>query len=412
MRFLVLSDAAATTGFARAVHSIFERMVRDYGHEIHVLAVNYRGDDFPSMLDPSVKTPLRLYVPTLGKADDLYGTTRIVELLGKLMPDVVFILNDPQVILQMLFENPYDPERALLQHFMTLSYIPCDGINLPPAWPNTLTKVSNVVAMSKFGQAQYPGSQMVYHGVDTDQWWPIAERPITISTGDVLKTKRDCKKAFGFDPKGFLVGRIDTNSGRKDYPASWKALVPFMKRHAEVQVHFHCAASNARSGVNISAMISREPEIDRKRFFTPDLHSTFIGWPQRDMNALMNAFDVFLSTSRGEGFGLSLAEAGACGIPILAQNVSAIPEVVGPGGILVEPQRLITVPSGEDNWLADIDAFTDGLERLRESAGLRRTLGEKGVEHVRASFSWDVAAEMMNGFLTALGHSQPLSPAA
>lgn len=397
MKILVLSDGGCTTGFGRVVHSIFERMVRDYGHEVHVLAVNHRGDDFMSLLDPTQKTPLRLYMPNKVKGDDIYGTTRILELLGSVQPDVVFSLNDPQVILQLLFENQYDPRRDLLQYRPITSYIPCDGINLPPEWAEKLGKVARVVTMSKWGQAQYPGSEMVYHGVDVEQWWPVAEKPIAVSTGAVLKTKKDCKEAFGFDPKGFLVGRIDSNSGRKDFPATWKALVPVMKRHKDIQVHFHCSASNAQSGVRLQAMFSREPAI-ADRFFVPDLHSSFIGWAQRDMNALMNAFDLFVSTSRGEGFGLSLAEAAACAIPVVAQNVSAIPEVVGGGGVLIEPQRLITVPSGEDNWLADIDAFSDAIEHLYESRGARRDIGQKGVAHARKNLNWDVATKAFNGF--------------
>jgi glycosyltransferase involved in cell wall biosynthesis len=68
----------------------------------------------------------------------------------------------------------------------------------------------------------------------------------------------------------------------------------------------------------------------------------------------------------------------------------------------LEPQRLITVPSGEDNWLADIDAFSDALEHLYDSRGARRDLGEAGLEHVRKSFSWDAAASRFDESIEAL----------
>jgi glycosyltransferase involved in cell wall biosynthesis len=128
------------------------------------------------------------------------------------------------------------------------------------------------------------------------------------------------------------------------------------------------------------------------------------------MNVLMSAFDIFVSTSRGEGFGLTLAEAAASGCPIVAQNVSAIPEVVGPGGILLEPKDTFTVPSGEDVWLPDIPAFTDAIERLYHSKGLRRDLGTAGVEHVRKSFSWDAAARAFDKYITELEHFEPPVP--
>ena len=124
-----------------------------------------------------------------------------------------------------------------------------------------------------------------------------------------------------------------------------------------------------------------------------------MGWPEQDVVGLLNAADVFITTSRGEGFGLTIAEALAVGVPVIAQNVSAIPEVVGPGGILIDPQREITTPSGKDQWLANVDAFTDALEQLYRSKPTRRELGEAGREHVVKSFSWDRSTEQFSGHI-------------
>jgi glycosyltransferase involved in cell wall biosynthesis len=396
------------------MHAIGERLVRDYGHDIHVLAVNYQGDYFPSILEPDKPTFLKLYNPKKFLGTDTYGQSRVIELLGLLGEsveglDVVFVLQDPQVLLQLLFENGYDPDRYLLRYRPIISYLPCDGTNFPPAWTETIPLVTNVVAMSKWGQQHYAGSKLVYHGVDTDRFWPIAERPITMSNGDVLKSKTDCKRAFGFDPDSFVIGRVDKNSGRKDWGALIRTVGPLMKKYKNIEFYAHCAPSEKVTGADIPLTFSRFLPADQiaTRVHQPGLHNTFIGWSQQDMNALYNAFDIFVSTSRGEGFGLTNAEAVACGIPVVAQNVSAIPEVVGPGGILVEPSGvMVTVPSGEDLWMPDVAAFTDAIERLYHSRGLRRDLGEKGVAHARANFSWDFAAARFDEFIRALAESQ------
>lgn len=397
-KILWFGDAGAHTGFGRVTHSIGERLVADYGHDVHVLAINYRGDHFD--------TNLKLYRPDMHVAKDIFGTSRIVEMMAKVEPDVVVMLHDPHLLIQMLFENKYDTERVLLRYRPILTYIPCDGTNLPPAWPEILGNTTKITAMSEWGKSQYPGSKLVYHGVDTDQFWPVKDRPITVSSGVTLKSKRDCKKAFGFDPDGFLVLRVDKNSGRKDFAATWQALVPVMKRHRDIQVHFHCTAKNADNGVNLYALYARSAAegVDRDRFFNPDQHDTFTGWPQQDLNALYNAADLFVTTSRGEGFGLTIAESLACGVPVIGQNVSAIPEVIGPGGILIEPQRLVTVPSGEDVWLADVEAFSAAIERAYLSAGLRRDLGEAGRQHV-TKFTWDFAAARFNEYIEELASS-------
>ena len=56
-KVLWLGDAGCHTGFARVTHAIGERLVRDFGHEVHVLAINYDGGD-------PWDTPLKMYVPT------------------------------------------------------------------------------------------------------------------------------------------------------------------------------------------------------------------------------------------------------------------------------------------------------------------------------------------------------------
>lgn len=403
-KVLWLGDAGCHTGFGRVTHSIAERLVTEYGHEIHVLALNFRGDDFPSTLDPSQKTPLWLYRPNVWKGDDFYGDTRIIEMLAKVTPDVVVFYNDPNVILRQLFSNTYDPDRILLQYRPIISYVPCDGTNLPVEWQR-LQKVTNMVVMSQYGKSMYPSARLVYHGVDTEQFWPVSERPIVTSTGIECRTKQDCKEAFGFDKDGFLILRVDKNSGRKDFGATFKAVVPVMKRHEDIQVHFHTQSKQMQSGVDLEVLIQREPDIAAKRWFLPGMTDSWIGWDQVDLNALYNAADLFVSTSRGEGYGLTLVESLACGVPVIAQNVSAIPEVVGPGGLLIEPQRLITVPSGEDIWLSDIEAFSDAIEFLYSNPERRAELSEAGVKHVRDLFSWDEATKQFDLYIRALEES-------
>ena len=395
-KILWLGDAGCHTGFAKVTHSVGERLVRDYGHEVHVIAINYDGDPWD--------TNLQLYRPNIKVPGDTYGQSRYVELIGKIEPDVVVIFNDPNIILDLVGRNKYDPNLVLLRARPILTYVPIDGHNHPPEWAPVLHKISKVVAMSEHGQRELGDeTELIYHGVDTDRYYPVSpKRPLTISNGKTITSKSEAKRVFNWDPDEFVVLRVDKNSGRKDYPATWKALLPFMHRHKDVRVHFHCQGANLSHGLDMNAMFSRDPET-HPRFALPNPLSfdTFRGWPEEDLAALYNAADVFVSTSRGEGFGLTIAESLACGTPVVAQNVSAIPEVVGPGGILIDPVREITTPSGKDQWLADVPAFTAALERMHESRGLRRDLSAKGREHI-VKFSWDSAAERFDGLIKDL----------
>ncbi len=328
----------------------------------------------------------------------IFAWLGIASLIQSVEPDVVYTLNDPEVVLSFLFGNMFDPQ-GLLRQQKILAYLPCDGTNLPMLWTEELPKHVKAMTMSRHGQRQYHDAPLVYHAV-SDQWWPVSERPIKLASGHVLRSKADAKREFGLDPKQFVVGRVDTNTARKDYPALWKALVPVMKRHDDVVAVWH---TNPRplgdaGGVNMPNLFSREPSLAEGRFFMPQGAGA---WPQENLNALVNAFDIFVSTSHGEGFGLTNAEALACGVPVIAQNISATPEVVGPGGILVEPAGLTTTPSGEDQWSVDVPAFTEAIESLYLARGARRKLGDAGLKHV-SKFSWDTAAALMDRHLRAL----------
>lgn len=82
--------------------------------------------------------------------------------------------------------------------------------------------------------------------------------------------------------------------------------------------------------------------------------------------------DVFVFPSLLEGFGLPLAEALACGTPVVATQGSAVPEVVGPGGRLVPPR--------------DPEALAAALRVLAADASLRRHLGNEGRKWVLGRF--------------------------
>lgn len=418
-RILWHSDAGSHTGFGTVTHNIGERLVRDYGHDIHCLAVNYKGDH--------VDTNLKLYLPTKLERLDVYGQSRIVEMLGAIEPDVVVILNDPHVIRKFQWANNWDTERILLRYRpwlpqkvlfpsedgdllapilaetpAVLAYMPVDGINNPTVWDD-LAITTQPVLMSSWGKTWLPGAPVVYHGVDTKMFRPAAMEPYTASNGTEVYDKRTAKQALGYDPDGFLVVRVDRNSERKDFAATWKALVPVMRRHQDIQVHFHCKPTG-ELGVELPQLFSRADDV-ADRFYTPGNHNTSQGWPITDLAVLYNAADLFVSTSHAEGFGLTLAESLACGVPVIAQDCSAITEVVGPGGILIEPNGLITITQGQDHWLPDIPLFTEAIEELYLDGIKREKLGISGRDHVEGRFSWDVAAQQFDQLIRKLART-------
>jgi glycosyltransferase involved in cell wall biosynthesis len=87
--------------------------------------------------------------------------------------------------------------------------------------------------------------------------------------------------------------------------------------------------------------------------------------------------DVFVLASRSEGMPLSVLEAMAAGLPVVASSVGGVPELVvaGETGLLVPP--------------GDIDALADALRAILTNVGLRRAMGNAG--RARAQHLFDLS---------------------
>ncbi len=102
----------------------------------------------------------------------------------------------------------------------------------------------------------------------------------------------------------------------------------------------------------------------------------FLGW-RHDLPILYRTMDIFLLSSRNEGTPVSVIEAMAAGLPVVATNVGGVPDLVNPGnsGLLV--------PAG------DPVAMADAVFRLAGDTHARAAMGTEGRNIAKTRYTSD-----------------------
>jgi glycosyltransferase involved in cell wall biosynthesis len=103
-----------------------------------------------------------------------------------------------------------------------------------------------------------------------------------------------------------------------------------------------------------------------------------------DLPALYAGATLFVYPSLYEGFGLPVAEAMACGAPVVSSNASSLPEVGGDAVLYFDPR--------------DVDAMVETIRRALSDESLRWDLRARGFAQAK-KFSWEKAARELQAYL-------------
>jgi glycosyltransferase involved in cell wall biosynthesis len=252
---------------------------------------------------------------------------------------------------------------------------------------------------------------VVYHGVNTERFWPVSpQRPIVLRTGKdlvVLRSKAECKSFFGGNPAHTWLFRADRNMPRKCYWTLFAGVAPVLAAHPDTFLIYH--AKTIDGGGNLDVEKSHFPPQIAAKMISTGIHDAAGGARIELLNVLYNAADLYCSTS-AEGFGLTIAEAMACGVPAVGLHFSSVPEVIGndtgepgqgAGGVTVAVGRLTRNIYAHFWAEPDIEAYSRAVEFLVSHKMRRLALGFGAVEHVTKAFSWETAARQFADIIGA-----------
>jgi glycosyltransferase involved in cell wall biosynthesis len=118
-------------------------------------------------------------------------------------------------------------------------------------------------------------------------------------------------------------------------------------------------------------------------------HVRFLGFLSDETLAILYRLAaVFVFPSLYEGFGLPPLEAMASGTPVVASNVSSLPEVTGDAAVLVDPYDAIDIK--------------DGIKRVLTDRALADEMRRKGLQRAR-EFSWERSVERTREIYMEIG---------
>lgn len=196
---------------------------------------------------------------------------------------------------------------------------------------------------------------VVHHGVDTNMF-----REETSSTQWF-----DVRTAYRLPDEPYILF-VGTLQPRKNIGGLVRAFEDLSKHHSERLVL-------VSGGEWKSSTILRRIERSRGRARIHVLRRV----PPTHLAALYRHAQALVLPSFSEGFGLPVLEAMAAGVPVVASNTTAIPEIGGDAVRYVNPH--------------DPNDLTRGIEEVLQDEGLRRRLIVRGSERSK-EFTWEHAA--------------------
>lgn len=274
-----------------------------YGHEPFCTSVNWEG------------------IPISGRGFHPYGQDVLVPYAKSMNADIVISLLDAWV---------FDINNV--KQINWCPWFPVDSDPIPPAVLETVRYAFTRLVYSKFAvqQLEDRGLDCTYipHGVDTTVFKPLpqerrADYRQLISGGKISND-------------AFLVGMVAANKGypsRKAFEENLLAFRYLKNKHSDAVLFLHTmTGENGRDCFDIPAYCKIIGlNLGKDVFFCDQFVNVTTGFPDPYMVHLYNSMDVLLSVSKGEGFGIPILEAQACGTPVITGDWTSMGELTFSG---------------------------------------------------------------------------------
>lgn len=395
VHILCLFDYLCTTGFATVSHNVISELRRHFGPRLglDIFAINY----FDKGVEPDKYT--RIYPAGRllegSNLQDAFGRTAFLKLLDETPYDGIFIIQDMGVILKavpLLETIRQKKQKENRKNFKSVFYFPVDGKPLADDFDN-FSFFDKLVAYTEYGRKEILNIkpelrsklQVILHGVNPKDFYPLSAD----------RRERFRQDYFGDNAGKTIVLCVNRNQPRKDIPTTILAFQEYKERfNPNAFLYLHMTPTDAM-GWNLHTMLRQTNLVEGKDYIFPSENEFDAQSSRQTMNGIYNAADVFVSTTSGEGWGLTITEAMMCQCPVVAPDHSAITEIGGNGSRIFHLQTLYPFCTHYDSmfrWQCDYQEVAEKIHEALANPHLAEKKIKLAADYMQ-SITWDKICE-------------------
>lgn len=404
-KVLCLFDYKSFTGFSTVSTNIKSALKKHFGDDLmlDIVAINYFGEPFREDDGTYVISAIK----SAPKKDD-FGRMGFLKILNDSNEyDGIFIIQDLGVILPIVpvLRTIKEKKKENKQKsFKSIFYFPVD-CRLIDKLTEGLDFFDCVVTYTEYGRKEVlrlrpelKGKlKVILHGNNPKHFFPIDKEEI----------KPFRKEYFGDNADKFIITNVNRNQPRKDIPTTIFSFIEAKSQWKEnnlpyepfLYLHMN---PNDPLGWDVRAILMQTDLVEGVDFKLLDEHTANVGADISVLNKIYNASDVFLTTTLGEGFGLTLSEAMATKTPIICPKSTSFIEMTDNGKRAYTVDNLLPICNMVDNVIRQQCDMFEVAENIihvaKGKAGMLEDIGfsehlnqrlESGYKWVR-SIDWDV----------------------
>ncbi len=356
------------TGFATVSSNIKREIKKAYGEQVSldILGINHYGEDYVE------EDGTRVFSAKINdvKNDD-FGRYYFLKMVQEGDYDGIFIIQDLGVIhpiIPILESIKQKKKEANKKLFKSIWYFPVD-CHLFATLTRHLEFFDVIVTYTEFGRDEIlkfrpdlKGKiKVVNHGNNPKDFYPLSEE----------EKKKFRKEYFGKNADKLIITNVNRNQPRKDIPNTIFGFIEAKrdwKQNGLIKepfLYLHCMPKDPL-GHDLRAILMQTQLVEYKDFMLlpKQYEENLLGVDM--LNGIYNASDIFITTTLGEGWGLTITEAFATKLPVIAPNTTSIKEISGEGSRAYLLETIVPFCSTVDNIIREQSDCWEIGERIIE----------------------------------------------